>query len=166
VLSGGGETRGRRAASVSCVQIEAVETVDADELVALYGSVGWSAYAADPESLAMAIARSTYVVTARHDGELIGLARGLSDDVAIFYLQDVLVHPEWQQQGVGRALLTACLERFAHVRQKVLLTDDEERQHRFYESMGYRDTRGITPPGLHAFVQIRGMGPDTDGATS
>ena len=148
------------------MEIEAVEAVGAEELVALYGAVGWSAYAADPEALALAIARSTYVVTARRDGELIGLARGLSDDVAIFYLQDILVLPEWQQQGVGKALLAACLERFDHVRQKVLLTDDEERQHRFYESMGYRDIRGIGPAGLHAFVQIRGLDPDADGAPS
>ncbi len=137
--------------------IEVVETVDTGELVALYGAVGWSAYTADPESLAAAIARSTYVVTARHDGELVGLARGLSDDVAIFYLQDILVLPEWQQQGVGRALLSACLERFAHVRQKVLLTDGEERQHRFYESVGYRDICAITTADLHAFVQIGGL---------
>lgn len=148
------------------MEIEAVEAVGADELVALYGAVGWSVYAADPESLALAIARSTFVVTARRDGELIGLARGLSDDVAIFYLQDILVRPEWQQQGVGKALLAACLERFAHVRQKVLLTDDEESQHRFYESMGYRDIRGIGPAGLHAFVQIQGLDPDEDGAPS
>jgi GNAT superfamily N-acetyltransferase len=148
------------------MEIEVVETVDADELVALYNSVGWTAYTADPESLAAAIARSTYVVTARHDGELIGLARGLSDDVAIFYLQDILVHPGWQREGIGRLLLSACLERFAHVRQKVLLTDAEQRQHRFYESMGYWDTRRITSAGLHAFVQIRGMDPDVDGTTS
>ncbi len=139
------------------MQIEAVETVDAGELVALYGAVGWTAYTADPASLAAAIGRSTYVVTARHDGELIGLARGLSDDVAIFYLQDILVLPEWQQQGVGRALLSACLERFAHVRQKVLLTDGEERQRRFYESVGYRDINAITTADLHAFVQIGGL---------
>jgi len=149
-------------ATVSCVDIEVVESVDAGELAALYGAVGWSAYTADPEALAGAIARSTYVVTARETGDLIGLARGLSDDVSIFYLQDILVTPGWQRHGVGRALLSACLERFAHVRQKVLLTDDEDRQHRFYESMGYRDTRTITSVDLHAFVQIEGLGPDPE----
>ena len=97
------------------------------------------------------------MVTARADGQLIGLARGLSDDVSIFYLQDVLVHPDWQHRGVGTALLTECLERYAHVRQKVLLTDDEESQRRFYESLGYEDTRRITNVGLHTFVRIDGM---------
>jgi len=158
---GGGETD-RATATVTFMDIEVVESVDAGELVALYGAVGWSAYAADPEALAGAISRSTYVVTARQEGDLIGLARGLSDDISIFYLQDILVLPGWQRRGVGRALLSACLERFAHVRQKVLLTDDEDRQHRFYESMGYRDIRTITSAGLRAFVQIEGLGPDPE----
>jgi len=86
------------------VDIEIVESVDTDELVDLYASVGWEAYASDPEELARAVAGSTWVMTARHDGELIGLARGLSDDVSIFYLQDILVRPEWQRRGVGRAI--------------------------------------------------------------
>ena len=50
-----------------------------------------------------------------------------------FYLQDILVRPEHQRTGVGRQLLAVCLERYSHVRQKVLLTDDEA-QERFYES--------------------------------
>ena len=45
-----------------------------------------------------------------------------------------------------------------------LRTDDEERQHRFYESMGYRDTGAVTSADLHTFVQITGLGPDPDRA--
>ena len=139
------------------MDIEVVESVDTGDLVSLYGSVGWGAYTSDPEGLARAVAGSTYVVTARHDGELIGLARGLSDDVSIFYLQDILVRPEWQQQGIGKALLDDCLQRFGHVRQKVLLTDDEERQHRFYRALGYRDIGDLPGANLHAFVLIEGL---------
>ena len=131
------------------MEIEIVDSVERDELISLYGSVGWTAYTDDPDALVRAVAASTFVVTARHDGELIGLARGLSDDVSIFYLQDLLVRPEWQRHGVGRALLLECLERFGHVRQKVLITDDEERQHRFYEAVGYREGGSL---GLHAIV--------------
>ena len=133
------------------MEIEAVPAVDRAELLSLYGSVGWTAYTGDPDALARAVAASTYVVTARHDGELIGLARGLSDGVSVFYLQDLLVRPEWQRHGVGRALLLDCLERFGHVRQKVLITADEQRQHRFYEAMGYCDPADV---GLHAFVNL------------
>ncbi len=134
-----------------------MELIDNDapaarELAELYASVGWDAYLADPAALAASVARSTYVVTARSEGRLIGLARGLSDDFSVFYLQDLLVHPDHQRRGIGRALLKRCVERFAHVRQKVLLTDDEPHQHQLYESAGYRDVTEIRP--LHAFARL------------
>ncbi len=136
-------------------------TIAAAELAALYESVGWSAYTTDPDDLRTAVANSTYVVTARVGAELVGLARGLSDDISIFYLQDLLVRPEYQRRGIGTALINNCLERFGHVRQKVLLTDDLPAQHRFYESAGYRDTRSIVSTQLHTFVQLAGTDPET-----
>lgn len=142
---------------MSPVEIRPATQLEPEELRLLYGSVGWKAYTADVAALADAIANSTYAAEARADGQLVGLARGLSDDVSIFYLQDILVRPEWQHQGIGRALLADCLQRFHHVRQKVLLTDDLPAQHRFYESMGYHDTRRIAGVNLHAFVQIEGI---------
>ena len=134
--------------------IQTVPSVDPADLLDLYESVGWKAYTRDPEGLATAVANSTYIVEARAKGELIGLARGLSDDVSIFYLQDILVRPEWQRRGVGKSLMLNCLERFSHVRSKVLLTDDLPSQHRFYEAMGYKDTRNISDENLHTFVWI------------
>ena len=112
--------------------------------------------------LARAVANSTYVVEARIDGRLVGLARGVSDDVSIFYLQDILVLQEHQRRGIGRELLRRCLERFSHVQLKMLLTDDLPEQHRFYEALGYTDIKRIKKPGLHAFVQMDGIDLVTD----
>ena len=127
-----------------------------DELVALYDSVGWTVYTADPGSLATAVENSTFIATARADGHLVGLLRALSDDVSIVYVQDVLVHPEHQRRGVARRLLEDCLHRFAHVRQRVLLTDDEPHQHRLYRSVGLHDVARLRSPALHAFVDVLG----------
>ena len=127
-----------------------------DQVVELYNSVGWLAYTTDEQKpkLQEAIRNSTYVVTARSSERLIGLARCISDDVSICYLQDILIHPKYQGQGIGRELLANCLERFAHVRMKILLTDDEERQKMFYESLGYRNTKDLKKFPLNAYVQI------------
>lgn len=131
------------------------EVVPVKELVELYESVGWLLYTADPDALARAVDRSTYVVTARdEDGALVGLARCLSDDVSIMYLQDVLVHPDHHRRGIGFFLASVCLRRFGHVRQKVLLTDDEPGQAAFYEALGYQNLRDFGPPTINAFVQI------------
>lgn len=141
------------------MQYETGQVPDVDELVALYDSVGWSVYTGDPDSLVRALRNSTFVVVARDDDRLVGLARVLSDDVSILYVQDVLVDPVHQRRGVGRQLLERCLDRFAHVRQRVLLTDDEVHQHRLYESVGFHDVVQLHDIGLHAFVDIVGVQP-------
>lgn len=131
-----------------------------DELVALYDSVGWTAYTDDPERLERAVANSTYVVTVREKGDLVALARCVSDDESIAYLQDLLVRPDFQRQGVGWALLVRVLDRFTHVRQMVLLTDDDEGQHRFYASFGFHDVASLARSPIHAFVRMEGVGRD------
>ncbi|GAA5157388.1 N-acetyltransferase [Ornithinimicrobium tianjinense] len=131
-----------------------------EELVELYTAVGWSAYTDDPDTLEEAVRNSTRVVTARYGDQLLGLARVISDGASIAYLQDVLVRPELQREGVGRSLVLAALEPFAHVRQKVLLTDDEPRQRAFYESLGYTEIRDHGDGTLRAFVRIDGAAPD------
>jgi hypothetical protein len=40
---------------------------------------------------------------------------------------------------------------------KVLLTDDEERQRAFYESLGYKNTKDLEKIKLNAYVQIAGI---------
>ena len=78
-----------------------------DQLLELYNAVGWVMYTNEQRrgELEKAIRNSTYVVSAWDGDKLVGLARGLSDDVAIFYLQDILVHPEYQKQGIGKRLM-------------------------------------------------------------
>lgn len=83
-----------------------------------------------------AIEKSSFVVVARQYGDLIGLARCISDDVSICYIQDILVLPARQREGIGRELFRRCAARFSHVRTLVLMTDDEPRQQAFYTSMG------------------------------
>jgi GNAT superfamily N-acetyltransferase len=125
------------------------------ELVTLYSSVGWTTYSSDPSALARAVAGSSAVLTARDEaGLLVGLARAISDDASICYLQDILVRPSAQRSGVGRGLVERMLARFGHVRQVVLLTDDEAGQRAFYEALGFSEAHDVTPNPLRAFVRI------------
>jgi GNAT superfamily N-acetyltransferase len=137
--------------------LQTAAQVEEDALIALYEAVGWSAYTQHPSILAAAIKGSDFVVTAVEDGSLIGLTRCVSDDATITYIQDILVHPDHQRKGIGEALVGAVLQRYAHVRQKVLLTDDRPEQLRFYERLGFRNTRELETTRLNAFVQIEGI---------
>ena len=126
------------------------------EVLALYGSVGWVAYTNDPDLLFQALRCSAFVVAARNqDGMLIGLARTVSDDATICYLQDILVHPEAQGTGVGRALFDEVKQRYGHVRQMVLITDDEPQQRAFYEAMGLREGSDFDSGPVRLFARFR-----------
>ncbi len=127
------------------------ETPERAALLELYDAVGWTSYTRDPELLERAVAGSSYRIAAYIGQRLVGLARVISDDASIAYVQDVLVHPDMHRRGIGRRLLAACLERYAHVRQKVLLTDNRPEQHAFYCALGYRNASEL---GLHAFVRF------------
>ena len=125
-------------------------------LVELYGSVGWSVYTSSPSKLRKMIQNSSFVQQCWDGNTLVGLARVVSDDVSIMYLQDILVNPTYQRQGLGRGLVERCMERFEHVRQKVLLTDDRPEQIAFYQSLVFHNTRDLLDTRLNAFVRIEG----------
>jgi GNAT superfamily N-acetyltransferase len=134
------------------------ESPETGELLALYDAVGWTAYTREPKALRAAVAGSSFVVTARRGPRLVGLARAISDGVSDCYLQDVLVAPDQQRLGIGRALVEAVLARYSGVRRKVLLTDDEPRQKAFYESLGCTDIRDISGGPIRVFVRFDGWG--------
>lgn len=124
------------------------------ELLTLYASVGWTAYTHDPEALERAIRQSGFVWTAREEGSPpVRLVRGVTDDVSILFVQDILVHPDAQRRGIGRALMGAVLERYAQVRQMALLTDDGPEQLAFYRSLGFHNTRELVNTPTNAFYR-------------
>ncbi|GAB3273115.1 hypothetical protein GCM10027562_42820 [Arthrobacter pigmenti] len=136
----------------SRVRLASATSVALRDLVRLYAAVGWTTYTKAPESLAAAISGSSYVITARMDGELVGLARAISDNATICYIQDILVDPAHQRSGLGRQLVETILGQYSDVREKVLITDDE-RQRAFYESLGFSDVSDMDPP-IRAFVKF------------
>lgn len=136
--------------------ISASPDVSAAEALALYESVGWTAYTRDPDLLVRAIQNSSFVVAARSaTGGLVGLARSVSDDATICYLQDILVDPAFQGAGVGRALLEAVQRRYGHVRQTVLITDNEPGQRAFYETLGFPEGADFSPEPIRVFALFR-----------
>lgn len=140
--------------TMTTVVYQTADTPTLEELMTLYDAVGWSAYTKDPPRLTAAISASLSVITARDDGELIGLARLVGDGLTIVYLQDILVSPQHQRRGVGRALFQQIFAPYDDVRQKVLITDNDHSQKAFYESMAFTEASDLQHP-IRAFVQLR-----------
>lgn len=122
-----------------------------EQLLELYGSVGWTAYTEHPDRLERGLANSLAVYTAWERDCLVGLLRAVGDGETILYIQDLLVRPDCQGQGVGRRLMAAVEADFSAVRQMVLLTDGTPATLSFYRACGWRQAEEW---GCAAFVKI------------
>lgn len=118
------------------------------DLVALYRSVGWAAYASDPERLARAVAASTATLAAWQGERLVGFARAIGDGAHVTFLADLLVAPDAQRAGVGRALLEAVRER---AEGRLVLLTDADGPRAFYESAGLTEASAL---GLVGYVAV------------
>ncbi len=107
------------------------------EILNLYKSVGWTNYINNPKMLENAYVNSLRILGAYEDEKLIGIIRVVGDGHSVVFIQDLLVYPEYQRQGVGTALLKQILLDYKHVYQKHLLTENTEKTIQFYKSLGF-----------------------------
>lgn len=121
------------------------------EILSLYTSVGWTAYTDYPEVLRKGFENSLLILAAYEGEQLLGIIRIVGDGHTIVYIQDILVFPEHQRKGVGSGLMHAILDRYRHVRQINLATDDTPKTIAFYESMGFKKMSDI---GCCGFMKV------------
>lgn len=117
--------------------IRAYAPYRAEEILPLYESAGWTNYTERPAMLAEAYRNSLCALGAYAGARLAGVIRAVGDGVSVLFIQDLLVHPDFQRRGVGTALVRALLERYPDVYQTQLLTDCTETSARFYRSLGF-----------------------------
>lgn len=121
------------------MEIREYKTYNESEILRLYASVGWTAYTEHPDVLRKGFENSMLTLAAYEGEKLVGIIRTVGDGHTIVFVQDILVLPEYQRKGVGTALLQAILDRYSHVRQIELATDNTEKTIAFYRSMGFRE---------------------------
>jgi GNAT superfamily N-acetyltransferase len=118
------------------IQIQPYGVYQEAEMISLYRSVGWTNYTDRPEMLEAAYRNSLCILGAYDGDKLVGVIRAVGDGVSIVFVQDLLVLPAYQRQGIGTRLLQAILERYSDVYQIELLTDNTAKTNAFYESLG------------------------------
>lgn len=72
-----------------------------EQILALYDSVGWTNYTQNPTMLEKAFAASLFTLYAYEGENLIGLIRAVGDGYSSVFIQDLLVNPSHQRQGIG-----------------------------------------------------------------
>ena len=121
------------------------------EILRLYRSVGWTAYTDHLEVLQKGFEKSMLTLAAYEGDQLLGIIRAVGDGHTIVFVQDILVFPEYQRKGIGTALLQAMLDRYSHVRQIELATDNTPKTIAFYKTMGFCEMSEI---GCCGFMRI------------
>lgn len=112
--------------------------VTLEGVMPLYEAVGWTNYTTKPEMLEAAFKNSLHIIGAFNDErKLVGILRAVGDGASILFIQDILVYPEYQHQGIGTKLLQETLEKYKNVYQIQLATDDSTKTVSFYESNGF-----------------------------
>ena len=125
------------------MEIKEYRAYNEADILRLYESVGWTAYTDHPEVLRKGFENSMLILTAYEGDQLLGIIRAVGDGYTVVFIQDILVFPEYQRRGIGSALLQAILDRYSHVRQIELATDNTPKTIAFYKSMGFRELSEI-----------------------
>ena len=113
-------------------------TYNEAEIMALYSSVGWSNYTNNPAMLRQSYKNSLHVLAAYADDKLVGILRAVGDGASVVFLQDLIILPEFQRQGIGSQLMRRVMEKYADVYQLQLLTEASEKNIAFYEYLGLK----------------------------
>lgn len=121
------------------------------EIIDLYKSVGWINYVDNPDRLKVAYSNSLLILGAYDNDKLVGIIRVVGDGVSIVFVQDIIVLPEYQRQGIGSVLLRAVMEKYSDVYQMELMTDNTPKTVSFYESLGFKKVDNV---GCCSFIKM------------
>lgn len=108
-----------------------------EKLMDLYNSVGWTAYTKDLNVMKKLLPGALSYTSAWDGDRLVGLIRTVGDGCSILYIQDLLVHPDYQRQGIGQTLVTQTVAAAENIRQIFLSTENTEKTVQFYHSVGF-----------------------------
>lgn len=108
-----------------------------NELVDLYRLVGWDFYMEKVKNIEACYKASLCVYTVYDQDRLVGSIRVVGDGMSIIYIQDVVVHPNYQHQGIATALVNEVLLDYASCYQKVLISENDELHRNFYRKLGF-----------------------------
>jgi ribosomal protein S18 acetylase RimI-like enzyme len=70
----------------------------------LRNSVGW--WATDEKATEIALGNSLFSVVAAEKDNIVGFGRIVGDGGIYYYIQDLIVHPEFQKNGIGKRLMS------------------------------------------------------------
>ena len=122
---------------VDMITIKKQEIVKLEDVLHLYQAVGWTNYTHQPQMLEQALSHSLVIYLAFDGDAVVGLIRLIGDGFSSVFVQDLIVLPSYQRQGIGSALMKQALEDFKEVYQVQLATEQTEKKCRILSFYGF-----------------------------
>jgi GNAT superfamily N-acetyltransferase len=116
------------------IKYEFKKDLPKDQVIALYKSVDWSS-AEKPDLLLKALRNSHTVVTAWDGERLIGLGNAISDGYLVVYYPHLVVHPEYQGNGIGSEIVKLLHRKYHGFHQQSIIADGKAVE--FYKKCGF-----------------------------
>ena len=130
------------------IKITKETSVSLDDVLHLYQAVGWTNYTNQPQMLAQALTHSLSIYLARDGEEIVGLVRLIGDGFSSVFVQDLIVLPTYQRQGIGSTLMKQALADYKDAYQVQLATDESEKTLGFYRSLGFETLSSFQCTGM------------------
>ena len=112
-------------------------SVSIDDILHLYQAVGWTNYTNQTQMLEQSLAHSLAIYVARDGKEIVGSVRLVGDGFSSVFVQDLIVLPSYQRQGIGSNLMKEALADYKDAYQIQLATEQTEKTLGFYRSLGF-----------------------------
>ena len=119
------------------ITIKKQEIVKLEDVLHLYQVAGWTNYTHQPEMLEQALSHSLATYLARDGEKIVGLVRLVGDGFSSIFVQDLIVLPSYQRQGIGSNLMKEALADYKDAYQIQLATEQTEKNLGFYRSLGF-----------------------------
>ena len=116
------------------ITIRRQEIVKLEDVLHLYQAVGWTNYTHQPQMLEKALSHSLAIYLARDGDAVVGL---VGDGFSSVFVQDLIVLPCYQRQGIGSDLMKEALGDYKDAYQVQLVTEQTEKTLGFYRSLGF-----------------------------
>ena len=124
------------------------QSVDLDDVLHLYQAVGWTNYTNQLQMLAQALTHSLAIYLARDGEKIVGLVRLIGDGFSSVFVQDLIVLPTYQRQGIGSTLIKQALSDYKDAYQVQLATEESEKTLGFYRSLGFETLSSFQCTGM------------------
>ena len=130
------------------IKITKETSVSLDDVLHLYQAVGWTNYTNQPQMLSRALSHSLAIYLARYGEEIVGLVRLIGDGFSSVFVQDLIVLPTYQRQGIGSNLMKEVLADYEGAYQVQLATEQTEKTLGFYRSLGFETLSSFQCTGM------------------